>query len=219
MRWIGDNTSIPVPQGIQHGFDEGSQQYFLVHETPVGTPLDLIWDALDVSQQRFVISQLRQILQQLRQIHPAQIPNMRATDCFLDPRDGTIRGPYHTTNEFLEAISMRIESIGTLYEPSATRRVVSSLLALRQQESTSQDLVFTHGQLYADNILIDESGKVIAILDWSQAGYAPPFWEYVKSSLEEDDSNFFLEGVLDEILDPWPIHLAVMIHARNIIWN
>ncbi|KAJ5081883.1 hypothetical protein NUU61_010147 [Penicillium alfredii] len=43
------------------------------------------------------------------------------------------------------------------------------------------DIVFTHGYFAPRNILVDESGRVTAILDWEYAGWYPEHWEYIKA--------------------------------------
>jgi aminoglycoside phosphotransferase (APT) family kinase protein len=79
-------------------------------------------------------------------------------------------------------------------------------------------MVFTHGNICPDNIYIDQAGQVVGIVDWSEAGYAPAFWEYVKTYMDDDDADFYLDGVPDRIMEPWPVPLAIMMHVHRIIW-
>lgn len=215
--WLRNNTAIPVPKPLHQGYDDRSRRFFEVFEKPRGVPLSDCWDELSVAQQDAILSELQEYLQQLRSITTAQIPNVFARDRFLDPRDGVARGPYCSTEEFIGAIATRVDRIGSLYDTGPTKKAIRFLKALRDMP-TDLDLVFTHGNICPENILINKEGKVVAILDWSESGYAPAFWEYVKSYLNDDDSNFFLDEAPDRMMKPWPIHLAVMIHAHGIIW-
>lgn len=42
---------------------------------------------------------------------------------------------------------------------------------------------FTHGDLHRGNIIISSSkpARIIAIVDWAQAGWYPDYWEYCKA--------------------------------------
>jgi aminoglycoside phosphotransferase len=217
VEWLRNNTTIPVPIPYKQGYDDKSRRFYEIFEKPQGVSLCDCWDDLSPTQQETVISDLRGYMQQLRSITTAHIPNVAARDGFLDPRDGVMRGPYHSTEEFVDAIATRIDRIGSLYDAGPTKKVIRFLKALRGL-STDHEMVFTHGNICPENILVNADGRVVAILDWSEAGYAPAFWEYVKSYLNDDDSDFFLDEAPDRIMEPWPIHLAVMMHAHGIIW-
>ena len=38
--------------------------------------------------------------------------------------------------------------------------------------------VFTHADIAARNIMVDESHHITGILDWEAAGWYPDYWEY-----------------------------------------
>ncbi|KAI9151934.1 Acyl-protein thioesterase 1 [Paramyrothecium foliicola] len=206
LEWLRNNTTIPVPKPLHQGYDDKARRFYEVFEKPGGVALCDCWDDLSAAQQDKVILDLRTHLQELRSITPAQVPNAVARDRFLDPRDGDVRGPYSSTEEFLNAIATRIDRIGSLYDAASTKKAIRFLNALRALPS-DHGMMFTHGNFSPENILIDQDGKVVAILNWSEAGYAPAFWEYVKSYLDDDDSNFYLNETPDRIMEPWPIHL------------
>ncbi|KAH7312199.1 kinase-like domain-containing protein [Stachybotrys elegans] len=217
VNWIRCNTTIPVPAVTSHFYDESRQQFVAVFETRPGRPLADCWGDMSTSQKTSIISELAFFLGQLRTITTSQIPNTFTRDRFLDPRDGLVRGPFHTTQEFLGAIGSRIDRIGSLYDPGQTKKALRFLDAL-QASPARESLVFTHGNFCPENILVDDSGRVVAILDWSECGYAPLYWEYIKSHIDDDDSDFYLENVLDHIMEPWPIPLSIMMHVHRIIW-
>lgn len=39
--------------------------------------------------------------------------------------------------------------------------------------------VFTHGGIKPKNIIVDEDGKILTLLDWEMAGFLPDYWESV----------------------------------------
>lgn len=48
------------------------------------------------------------------------------------------------------------------------------------RDNSGNDILFTHGDLDARNILV-ENGCVTGIVAWEQAGWYPEYWEYVKA--------------------------------------
>lgn len=44
-------------------------------------------------------------------------------------------------------------------------------------------IVFTHGDLHRSNIVVSSEGdpRVLAIVDWGQAGWLPAYWEFCKA--------------------------------------
>ena len=48
-------------------------------------------------------------------------------------------------------------------------------------ENSKQSGGITHSDIVARNILVDDRGDVVAILDWEMAGWMPEQWEYVKA--------------------------------------
>jgi aminoglycoside phosphotransferase (APT) family kinase protein len=217
LEWLRTNTTIPVPMPLCQGYDEKIRRFYQVFEKPAGTPLCDRWDDMSILQQDQVILEVQGYIRQIRSILPSQVPNQAARDRFLDPKDGAVRGPYFSTDDFLSAIAERIDRIGSLYDAGPTKKAIRFLKALRALP-TDHNMVFTHGNICPKNILVDEDGKVVSILDWSEAGYAPAFWEYVKSYLDDDDSCFYLDEAPDRMMDPWPLQLSVMMHAHDIIW-
>ncbi len=70
-------------------------------------------------------------------------------------------------------------------------------------------VVFTHGNLNPQNIVISTgpSPRVVAVLDWSQAGWYPAYWEFCKArraaarvgdSVSRDWEGTYLPWILDD---------------------
>ena len=217
LGWLAMSTTIPVPKLTSHGWSDARQRHFATFDPPRGRQLVDCWEDLTKEARTRTVGDLRAAMRELRSITEAQLPNLGTRDAFLDRRDGVAAGPYATQSEFLAAVARRVDAIGSIYNPGPTRKALGFIDAL-ELVAVDKKLVFTHGNLNPDNIWVDESGKVTAIMDWSQAGYAPAFWEYIKACLDDDDSDVQLDGFYDRILEPWPMHLAVMMHVHDIIW-
>jgi serine/threonine protein kinase len=77
-------------------------------------------------------------------------------------------------------------------------------------------IVFTHGDLRPDNIIV-KNGRVAAIIDWEMAGWYPDHWEFVKAFYLEvftDDWASHLLGVLT------PYYCEQLVHAKlmSVLW-
>jgi len=93
--------------------------------------------------------------------------------------------------------------------------VVRFIGALPQQH---RRIVLTHNDLAPRNILLRDA-KVVAIVDWELSGFYPGYWEYVKAYYWPSwRSAWITEGILYQILDPFILELACLLHARDIIW-
>lgn len=46
------------------------------------------------------------------------------------------------------------------------------------------EIVFTHADFSARNILVDENCRVIAVLDWESSGWYPEWWEYFTAYMD-----------------------------------
>lgn len=217
LDWLSEHTTIPVPRVRTQGFNTQRRQHYAQFDTPRGLPLDDCWDDLSDEAQIRAIEQIRSIMKQLRAVTEESLPNHGTRDMFLDRRDGVVAGPFATQAEFLKALSVRIDAIGSIYNPGPTRKAIRFIEAMEHM-STDRRMILTHGNLSPENVWVDETGEVTAVMDWSQAGYAPVFWEYIKACLGDEESGVHLDGLYDEILEPWPLHLAVMMHVHDIIW-
>ena len=63
------------------------------------------------------------------------------------------------------------------WEPSTRVRIN----AVRDKLTSNHGITFTHSDLNARNILVDDQNNVISILDWEMAGWMPEQWEYSKT--------------------------------------
>jgi|TARA_R110002003_G_scaffold214_40_gene16330 hypothetical protein len=64
-------------------------------------------------------------------------------------------------------------------------------------------ILLTHGDLRPANIIVTAKGpvKVVAIVDWEQAGWYPDYWEYCKAMFTASYDGEW-RGWVDRFLDP-----------------
>lgn len=219
LQHLARHTTIPVPRVTADGFDPKAEKYYFEMEMVPGTPLDEAWPLLSDAQRQLVKAQLLDIVSQLQSLPRDAVPEPpMIPDAFFWPRCSDLETKYRTVESdaaFIDQLVATIERTSSVYEPGWTAQVARLLRCL----PTGEDLVFAHGNLEPRNVLVDAaSARIVAVVDWAQAGYYPVFWEYVKAHFWEYDSDFVRDGGWDGVLRPYPLHLATMYHARDLIW-
>ncbi|KAK5998865.1 hypothetical protein PT974_01249 [Cladobotryum mycophilum] len=213
MRFITENTTIPIP-ALHHGYlDDDTNQYVLVMDYVEGETLDAVWEDYNEDEQEEVIAQLRDYMAQLRQFKGTFIGSIDGTCCndpyFSDGLGGY--GPFPAENEFNEGVveAMRKD------RPEAFVEYASDLWmsSMRGHES-----ILTHNDFEPRNILV-EGTEVVAILDWENAGYYPEYWEYCKAMRRPDWTNpFTASRAVDRILKPYPRELSVVWSCNEALY-
>lgn len=63
-----------------------------------------------------------------------------------------------------------------------------------------------------------KDARIVGIIDWEMSGFYPKYWEYVNGYLYANFDHFWMrERVLDRLLTPWPVELAILFHASKIV--
>lgn len=96
---------------------------------------------------------------------PCKDPLLRGRPC----------GPFNSEQEMNEFCLSRLARFS--WEPSTRVRIN----AVRDKLTSNHGITFTHSDLNARNILVDDQNNVISILDWEMAGWMPEQWEYSKT--------------------------------------
>ncbi|KAB8222014.1 hypothetical protein BDV33DRAFT_202016 [Aspergillus novoparasiticus] len=104
-------------------------------------------------------------------------------------------------NQFLELIGVdtmlhasQDDNLDTMPHASQDDNSSSSGYSSKDEDAPQgrEEFVFSHGDILPRNILVDDQGKVTALVDWEFAGYFPIYWEYSRASRESKDWKDFL---------------------------
>ena len=238
---------IPVPEPLRFGVDPDTGFYYIRMRYVEGERLTDVWDVLDQAERETVLSQLGDVVVRMRKNTASYIGSLDRTICndnFLaapfqptspstfngpieldmngspgTPRDHDVflerqwYGPFNDNKDFIEKGIIHYLRARGRYEQS-TELVVQMIRALPDSPGP---YVFTHGEVAPDNILVKDS-KVVAILDWNQAGYYPEYWEYVKAHFWQYENCHQVDHDIDTILEPHFSELSILLHAKRIIW-
>ncbi|KAF7373392.1 Kinase-like protein [Mycena sanguinolenta] len=181
MRFVAAHTTIPVPR-VRHHWSEGSKGFTVMDYIP-GAEARRVFAGLKPEQQQRIVGTLVGYVEQLRSIpHPSPLkPWIGSASGGALFEVGMAHsgleegwGPYADLAAFNDARMARLAQIDS---PMGDR--------LRDYRHAMQDhlpIVFTHAAIHRGNVLLKQSPDgtqvdVVALLDWSSAGWRPIFWE------------------------------------------
>ncbi|THV55383.1 hypothetical protein BGAL_0009g00330 [Botrytis galanthina] len=168
MRYIATHTSIPVPRVIEATTD--GKLTSITMEYIEGERLDKVWNTLPEDQKKSIASQINDMLFQLRGLTGRYIGGMNRTPAIDSRRYDLEGGPFKSEAEFNEFLIS-----------DAYAQVPKCFLKMAEHSLlTNHAIIFAHGELAPRNILVKE-GRVVAVLDWENAGWYPEYWDFVKS--------------------------------------
>ncbi|KAL4893410.1 kinase-like domain-containing protein [Aspergillus ambiguus] len=162
------------------------------------TTLSDVWSSMTVSQKSSIKGQLGTLLMDLRSLpYPSGAPlgGVQGEGC----KD--IRRHLRRSNEPITVLSDFEDFL--LNSPHSRGNVFAELirqLSPPTQPPSSPAIVFTHGDLRPDNIMVDmandEEWTVTGLIDWEYSGFYPEYYEAVKytnclAPYEENDWFLF----------------------------
>lgn len=156
---------VPIPEVF--GWTEDEEQTFIYMSLVEGETLEKRWNNLNENERWAVCLQLHHMAETWRALEPdsheryiGSLNKQPLNEIFLRGRPG-LTGPFHGMN----AVKQFQDSCGI------------------EIHGEQAPIVFTHNDLVAPNILLSlgPNPKVVAILDWAQAGWYPAYWEYCKA--------------------------------------
>ena len=135
-----------------------------------GDCLEDVWQAMSDEKKKDIAQQLRPMSSKMRLARQRQFPIGACEGIVYDCRRYSTYtgGPFKTEAEFNEFIL-------DLYK--GTPHLIRNALA--QSLRVDHDIVFTHGDITPQNIIVKD-GSVQALIDWEFAGWYPEHWEYLE---------------------------------------
>ncbi|MCJ1467030.1 hypothetical protein MMC07_005652 [Pseudocyphellaria aurata] len=83
-------------------------------------------------------------------------------------------GPFKTQKELHEYLLSAASAHGF----KSLEEFEMTMTRARKMMEIPHDIVFTHGDLQAHNVLFDDDYRLSGILDWEDAGWYPEYWEF-----------------------------------------
>lgn len=202
MRFVAQNTSVPVPKVYCAFIYKGST--YVVMWRIQGKMAWYGWQSRSEQSKARILDQLRRIVTELRSVPCPEGTSVGGVgggpfcDCRLPSR--LLWGPYTTVRDFHRAFANDAD-IDAEYANLPSD--VSKLFDFYRQSGNR--LVLTHGDLSSLNTLV-EADQVTGIVDWETAGWFPPYGEYTCAK-NANPQNEFWADVVDKFLEPRPYEL------------
>lgn len=201
MRFIAQNTSIPVPK-VLCAFKHENITY-IVMERIKGDMLGKNWVHRSEESKAKLLTQLKNMILEMRKLQApegigvASVTGGSLYDCRL-PGPSLRFGPFASIQGFHRHLRQGLDP-GPGFEPE-----VQDLM--RQHERT-WPIVFTHGDLSSLNVLV-RGDEIVGIIDWETAGWFPSYWEYTTACQINPQNSFWIDEI-DKFLTPMPDELAM----------
>ncbi|KAI0007108.1 kinase-like domain-containing protein [Xylariaceae sp. FL0662B] len=195
LKMVRHHTTVPVPRPIDLVSlpSEESTGFLLMTRLP-GTPLSSCQEIMsDRDGVEFAI-QMQEYISQLRAIPKTVNPN------------------FAICNTLGEACRDTRLQWGDPVGPFVDEAAFSQLLRNPDEPSRrGHEILFTHADLNARNILVDritqadgkKTWKVTGIVDWENSGYYPEYWDYTRSLYEGFRYSWRWCDVMHEVFKPF----------------
>ncbi|KAL2829273.1 kinase-like protein [Aspergillus cavernicola] len=184
MKLVIQHTSVPVAKVVWADFtgseiDNNPEYKGTIHMTTIsGICLEGKWEGLGAKSKESICRQIWSLSCQWREI-PRPLELDDTFQCAADgspSRDPMLQDlnnpPLPLTND--AKLRARIYERYLHYGGRQYERTLPDVLP------RSYRSVFTHGDIAARNIMVDDDNNVIGILDWEFAGWYPDYWEYAQ---------------------------------------
>ncbi|KAI0384538.1 kinase-like domain-containing protein [Hypomontagnella monticulosa] len=180
------DKEVPAPELFGWKMDGG--ETFIYMSLVRGTNARESWNVFTREDKEALVDQLGKIVVQLRRlVRPSSIPLIcsvngnAVSDLYL--RHKHIDGPFSDVKTFNDALSV----ITAPYIPALGRLPDT----YRSYLPDTANVYFSHGDLNLSNIIMSDTlgvgpRKILAIVDWEQAGWYPEYWEYCKLNIGEN---------------------------------
>ena len=165
-------------------------------ESAKGQTLEAAWPSMTVEDRKRVADQVAECLRQFRGLQSAQMQTVDGGPLYsawlFKSKPQTPHGPLHSDQELWEELALAL-----------TQKNVpaKALDKFRHQLPPSDPYIFTHGDLYSENIIVKD-GNLLSIIDWESAGFYPVWWEYVAASIGLGPVDAEWKALLKERLSP-----------------
>ncbi|PGH13479.1 hypothetical protein AJ79_03609 [Helicocarpus griseus UAMH5409] len=147
---------------------------------------------LDVDAEGLWIHELNACLDAMRQWEPP-FENKKQISSAIGTAIRSIRVPEHIMGPFANETEMHayLLSTSSAHGFKSIEDFEGAKVRARKLEFRPHRVVFTHGDLMAHNILVDEQNRLSGFLDWVSGGWCPEYWDFTTAMKYGKDSWWY----------------------------
>lgn len=216
MKLVSEKTTIPIPK-VEAAYVLEGKGYIIMSYEP-GERFDDYWDAASEDVREGLIAQLKGYVSQLREVKGSFIGRVDYTPCqdavfMWDYVEGTHEyGPYDDQEALNEGLVKALENRNPPRTAplDTTSSGYNSWWKVKQlaRSFRSKEIVLTHGDLQAGNMLVRDDGTVV-LLDWGLSGFYPDYWEFYRAHFNGAWRCDFLRQI-ERFIPPFYMEAFVM---------
>ena len=198
---------------------------YIIMSLERGKLLNRYSDSATDAQRENVIMQLKDYVDQLRQIKGQFIGSVDSSPCqdavFEWDHQAKLHeyGPFDSQSAFNEGIVKALEITvplgGVIQDPESSAYNKTWMLKQLVRSFKSHEMVLTHGDLRADNIIIRHDGAV-TLIDWELAGFWPEYWEFYRATFNGQWREDFMRQ-LERFIPPFYKEAYIMRKFLDVI--
>ncbi|KAK6502971.1 hypothetical protein TWF481_008007 [Arthrobotrys musiformis] len=202
LRLLGSKTSVPVPK--VHEYYEKNGLGFLHMSKIEGTPLSDVWKEWPQEKRDKVISQLRGYIEQWQGITGDFYGAIGGNPCedgffthWSPPSRKILKyGPFASRQEYNAGLVEAIKNSRSLETTSSFPEDLAQKISALQGE----EKVFSHGDIYPGNIMVNDDAVITGVIDWEMASFSPKDRDYfeAKHRVRDESWGAALEGCFPE---------------------
>ncbi|KAJ8116076.1 hypothetical protein OPT61_g2420 [Boeremia exigua] len=162
IRFVNGRTEIPTPVVIHSWIDREYDRSFLIVEAVEGVTLDQAWSTMPPDTQVHVAQEVANYCKALSS----------ATSNRLETSDGKGVVEPFLTRPHNDEPSWKPQLLGPYTAEELSAYLGGEFLVGFE----SEEFLYYHADLDPKNIIINDRGQVVAILDWESAAFYPSFW-------------------------------------------
>lgn len=193
LQYLEHTTRIPTPKPLGLVSMNGVSLFFMSYMR--SNTLDEVWSSLDSAQKSSIRDQLNAIIIELRSLTYSEgtpfggVGGEGCKDIRRHLRHSST--PITTLSDFEDFLCTSPHPGGHVFLELLHQLSPSTM-------DSAQRIVFTHGDLRPDNIVVDVADNhytITGILDWEYGGYYPEYYESVRCTnclVPYEDNDWYL---------------------------